>query len=262
LSSSRWSRNGQINRIHCYVATWITSICGTEIEEAAEHACELTISGGGRAEQEWNDRRPGSHVVRPAVVGAAGGAAVVVAASLVAGMATGGEPEPEPGPIRPPNVHVWGHKAEVGEAFTDGLETISLPGRRSAVLKSLELVADPEIELVGVELVEPGRKYGTIQQLPWPARDPDLDRRLVVPAEGATILPRSQVGSQGYELLIGMRGTEEGYFVRKGLWIRYVVDGTEYRRYYPAVLSVCSGNVHRDERFCPEPEGWQEFAGD
>ena len=160
------------------------------------------------------------------------------------------------GPIGTTNQHVWTKKVDVGEAFTDGTEVLVVQGKEPAVLDGVHLVGAQGIDLLGVRLVKPGRSWGSIMSMPWPPRDPDLDESLVIPAEGATLEP--QRDGTGYELLLGLKAQERGYFVRQGIRVDYTVNGKKYSRFLPAVLSVCSG-THRDRKFCPAPKGWKHF---
>jgi hypothetical protein len=180
-------------------------------------------------------------------------AAAVLAAAALAGCSGGA---PEEGPLRKPNPHAWAMSVEPGEAFTDGVESLQLPGNVDGVLRGIELVGDEAIDLVGVKLVKPGRKWASIQSAGWPVDDPDIKPHEVVPAEGATFTPRGK-DPQGWELLIGMKVDEPGYFVRKGVVVHYSVGGEDYRQYFPAVLAICTDGTPRKK--CPTPKGWGRF---
>jgi hypothetical protein len=197
-----------------------------------------------------NDK--GSPVVLTVSRCAPAAAAVVATAALVG---CSGGPPPE-GPLMKPNRHAWAMSVEPGQAFTDGVETLELPGSVDGVLHSVELVGDEAIDLVGVKLVKPGRKWASIQSAGWPIHDPDIKPHEVVPAEGATFTPRGK-DPQGWELLIGLKVDEPGYFVRKGVVVHYSVGGEDYRQFYPAVLAICTDGTPRKK--CPTPKGWGRF---
>ena len=165
-----------------------------------------------------------------------------------------------------PNTHASGVKAEAGEAFTDGMDVVMLKGKHNATITSVELVGDREIKLVGFKLATPERialgGMGSIQHMPWPPKDRDLPPESVVPGVGTTITPLvvTKDGPTGsYELLLGHKVEEEGYFVRRGFWINYTADGEEYRQYYPAVMSICAGDAHAKRKFCPLPKNWEDM---
>jgi hypothetical protein len=180
-------------------------------------------------------------------------AAAVLAATALAGCASGPPPE---GPLQKPNRHAWAMSVAPGEAFTDGVETLELPGNADGVLHGIELVGDEAIDLVGVKLVKPGRKWASIQSADWPIDDPDIKPGEIVPAEDATFTPHGK-DPQGWELLIGMKVDEPGYFVRKGVVVHYSVGGEDYRQYFPAVLAICTDGTPREK--CRTPKGWGRF---
>ncbi len=86
----------------------------------------------------------------------------------------------------------------------------------------------------------------------WPPKDPELDRDLVVPAIGAIIEP----GPPGWELLIGIRVTGEGYLVRDAVRVTYEVDGTEYVWEQVASVAVCTSREVENKHGCPLATNW------
>jgi hypothetical protein len=189
--------------------------------------------------------------------------AAVVAAVLVAGAAAvavtseEGPPRLKPGPMTKPQPHVWGMVIAPGKPFTDGLEEIVVRGDEPAKITKIEVDADEGLKTLGFKLVLPGRKYGGIQRMyGWPPRYKDLDQSLVTDVEGTQIRTLKQTNNDSYELLIGHRVDQEGYFVRDGFWITYEVDGQRYRQYFPAVLTVCAGEKYKGMRDCPPPDDW------
>jgi hypothetical protein len=130
-------------------------------------------------------------------------------------------------------------------------------GDEPARITKIEVDADEGLKTLGFKLVLPGRKYGGIQRMyGWPPRYKDLDQDLVTDVEGTLIRTRKQTNNWSYELLIGQRVDQEGYFVRDGLWITYEVNGQKYRQYFPATLTVCAGEKYRGMRDCPPPDDW------
>lgn len=180
-------------------------------------------------------------------------AVATLAAAALAGCS--GE-TPNEGPLLKPGRHAWAMSVDPGEAFTDGVETLELPGDTYGVLRGIDLVGDEEIDLVGVQLVKPGRTWASIQSAGWPVDDPDIKPDEVVPAEHASFTPLGK-DSQGWELLIGMKVDEPGYFVRKGIVVRYSVAGEDYQQYFPASLAICTDGTPRKK--CPTPTGWERF---
>jgi hypothetical protein len=166
----------------------------------------------------------------------------------------GGPSEPsgaEGGPIGATNPHGWAVTRPVGTVFTDGLETFELNGDQPAVIKSVELIGEDGLELVGFSLVRPEREL-TMQIMDgYPPRDPELDQSLVIPGEGATITPTKRT----WELLLGIKVTEPGYLVRDAVRIHYTAGGEAYTRTRPAQLVVCTSPTQEINGRCPFPEG-------
>jgi hypothetical protein len=192
-----------------------------------------------------------------AVVLAAGVAGVAGFAGLGGLTRTGfGGPEAG-GPLLPPAPHGFVMTQPVGHVFTDGVETLKLEGTKPAVLRNVELVGTKGLKIVGVSLVRPGRKVGTIQAIDgWPPRDPYLrSADLMRNGIGATFTPSSEnPAKQSYELLVGLKIVRHGYLVRDGFRITYDVDGTTYRRFFPAQLAVCTSRSLEQADGCPIPD--------
>jgi hypothetical protein len=146
--------------------------------------------------------------------------------------------------------HGWTTTMPVGSVFTDGLEVLQLGGHEPAVITSISLVGNAGLQLVGASLATPERDVGSIQQLKgYPPRNPHIPR--IIPAVGATITPRAQ-DHIGWELLLGIKVTREGYLSRDGIVIEYSVAGRDYRTFEPAQLAVCtSSDYYRGHRDCP-----------
>lgn len=162
------------------------------------------------------------------------------------------------GPLVAPPPHGFAMTQPVGFVFTDGVETLKLSGDQPAVLRNVEAVGTNGLKVVGIALVKPGRKVGTIQEIDgWPPKDRYLrPGDLIRPGVGATFTPWShnKLG-QSYELLVGMKVVKPGYLVRDGLRITYEVDGTTFQRYFPAQLAVCtSKELEKAPDGCPIPD--------
>jgi len=127
------------------------------------------------------------------------------------------------------------------------------------VIESIELEgADDGLELVGAKVAGPDRSYGAVQHFKtWPPKSYEpLESSAVIDAEGATITPHRA----GWELLLGMKATKEGYLTREGIRVNYTVAGEKLSRVLPATLFVCSsdGKVDRANR-CPLGDGFPDY---
>jgi len=162
-------------------------------------------------------------------------------------------------PLSNANPHGWATTMPVGSVFTDGFEVLHLDGHEPAVIKSVTMVGDPGIELVGASLATTERDIGAIQQLKgYPPSNPHIPR--IIPAAGASITPFAQ-DEIGWELLLGVKIVDEGYLVRDGIIIEYSVGGEDRRAFDPAQLVVCtSEEYYRGHRDCPFP--WQKARTD
>ena len=157
---------------------------------------------------------------------------------------------PAGGPLRSAPAHGWATTHPVGEPFTDGLEILKFPGAHdAAVLESVELIGADGLEVVGVSLAGPDRRFGSIMHLDgYPPRDPDLSD--VRPSD--TAMTPDEVG---WQLLLGIQATEPGYLTREGLRITYSIDGQTYEREYAAHLAVCTSQKYWQDGECPLPQG-------
>ena len=182
-------------------------------------------------------------------------AVVAVGAAGAVGLSgTGFGSQPSGGPLVPPEPHGFVMTQPVGHVFTDGVETLKLHGRKPAVLRKVDVVGTDGLEVVGVSLVRPGRMVGTIQAIDgWPPKDPYLRPADVLSKGiGATFTPAAEnPGNQSYELLVGLKVIRHGYLVRQGFRITYDVDGTTYRRFFPAQLAVCTSKALENADGCP-----------
>jgi hypothetical protein len=134
---------------------------------------------------------------------------------------------------------------------------LKLDGTKPAVLRKVDVVGTTGMKIVGVGLVKPGRKVGTIQAIDgWPPKDPYLrPADLMSKGIGATFTPAADnAGKQSYELLVGLKIVRHGYLVRDGFRITYDVDGTTYSRFFPAQLAVCTPDSVEKADGCPVPD--------
>lgn len=188
----------------------------------------------------------------------------VTLAAVVAGGAAGlaglsnvvEEERPATGPLQLPNSHGWATTAAVGDPFTDGMEVLRLTGDQDAVIEAVTMVGDDGLKLVGAKLAPPSRGIGAIQYhdaFP-PKDDPDLGDVRLVDAVGGTVTPLGE-DSAGWELLLGVEATREGYLVRTGVRIDYRVGDEQYTALLPANLAVCTSARHERRGRCPLPPG-------
>jgi hypothetical protein len=162
-------------------------------------------------------------------------------------------------PLSNANPHGWATTMPVGSVFTDGFEVLHLDGHEPAVIKSVTMVGDPGIELVGASIATTERDIGSIQQLKgYPPSNPHIPR--IIPAAGASITPFAQ-DEIGWELLLGIKIVDDGYLVRDGIIIEYSVGGEDRRAFDPAQLVVCTSSAYyRGHSRCPFP--WQKARTD
>jgi hypothetical protein len=141
-----------------------------------------------------------------------------------------------------------GMPSQVGKAFTDGLDVLSLPkgSDQTAVVESVEPVGlDPGISFLGARLGSPERAetWQVIRQ--WPPRGPA--HRMVPLSTPIDAAPK------GWELYLGFQVTRPGYFVSDGWLVTYEVGGRTYRYQLPSQLVVCGRAVMPKDPHCPFP---------
>jgi hypothetical protein len=180
-------------------------------------------------------------------------AALAVTAAVAAFTTLPGSGAQGGGPMDPGNPHGWAVTAPVGHPFTDGMEVLRLTGDQPAVIKDVRLVGNEGLELVGAKLASPERGIGWVQyraEFP-PNNDPVLDVDLV-DVVGARITPLAS-DNGGWELLLGIRATTDGYLVRTGVEVDYRVGANNYTVLLPAHLAVCTSPAHQRDGGCPLP---------
>lgn len=180
---------------------------------------------------------------------------LAVIALALAFAATACSADAGPGPLAPPHPgeHAWTTYEPVGATFTDGMDVLSLRGKRSAVIDSVRMLPGKNgagLKLLGVRLAGPNR--GTnYQKLPWPPRAPEMPASVVGPAVGATVTPQSR----GWELLLGIKVTRPGYLARRGIEIDYHIGDQHYSYVDAAWLAVCTTPWYRvHKNACPPPK--------
>jgi hypothetical protein len=139
--------------------------------------------------------------------------------------------------------------AEPGQIIVDGLEVLTTD-EGEATITSVSIDADPsEVELIGAMVAGSGREIGAIQVIKtWP---PSAAEGLgeLGPAIGAIVTTEASE-PWGQELILAMKITKPGHFLRKGITIEYEADGKRYTSYLPGALTFCSADfMHGDE--CP-----------
>ena len=150
-------------------------------------------------------------------------------------------PRPE-SPMREVPDHGYGGiVVELGETFTDAFEHLTVSESESLTITNFELIDTPkEIELVEV-LVAGGHREANYQWEPtFPPAEYDMGP--LVPLIGAIMLPPGQQPGEmpGYVLIMGLRVTEPGKWVRGGYRIEYVVDGHTYVNEVVAQITICT----------------------
>lgn len=182
-------------------------------------------------------------------------AVAVVVAAILGVAAFAGTPRTEGGPMIVPDPHGWATSdAGVGDVFTDGSEILDLAGDQNAVIEDIRLVGDEGLELVGAKIVGGDRKIGAIQynkDFP-PTNEPELDDAVFYDAVGATITPEA-VNPGGWELLLGIKATEEGNLVREAIEVDYRVGEEKYTVSWEALLGVCTSPEYEVDGKCPLP---------
>jgi hypothetical protein len=161
---------------------------------------------------------------------------LVVLLLLVASCATG----PEAGPIDMPNAHGWSYaNAVVGQAFTDGFETLGFATTDPVVVTAVHLEGDPELQLDGVLVADGTRRVGAIQfDDSFPPTDPDFGR--LTPLLGRTLVREELGRHDAFELVLGLSVTRPGAWRRTGVRVDYMVGSEEYSAVLPAELTVCT----------------------
>lgn len=172
-----------------------------------------------------------------------GSGCVLAVAALTSCSALSGGPDSglRDGPLRGTTPHAWAIDREVDDVFTDGLESLIFEGSSDAELVEVRMVGDNDLELIGVALGSPDRRFGSTQLMDgFPPRDPTLtDDAIIEDALGHPMTAHTRADI-GWELLLGIRATEPGRHVRTGIEVTYTVGGERYVELIPAALAVCA----------------------
>lgn len=166
----------------------------------------------------------------------------VVACVLLASSCAAPEPEVPrhlrtDGPIVVPPAHGWSISAKAGDSFTDGLETMVVGGAKAVTILSVELIGDPDLELIG-SLLRSRNSDGIHQYFPTfpPVGIDDSELEELV---GSRLLP-TPAGEPGQEILLGIAATNEGVHQRTGIRLTYEVQGESFAVTLPGELVVCA----------------------
>lgn len=136
-----------------------------------------------------------------------------------------------------PPAHGWSTIQDVGTRFTDGFETLDVASEPIEVTAIRIVGGEPGIEVIGYELVPPGRRCATIQSMPgYAPTDPDLPTDRVPTGGQLSVDP----AGQGYQVLLGLEVTAEGRWVRTEVVVEYRSAGGQYEPSLPARLAVCT----------------------
>lgn len=174
-----------------------------------------------------------------------------LAASLFAGMLTltacssaasaPGAVELRDGPLQSTSPHAWGIRQPLGATFTDGFETLEFSGDQDAKLVRVRLLGDPALELVGVGLATPDRRFSSVQLMKeFPPRHQDLAAAAVLDDGIGVPMAAKTRFDIGWELLLGIRVNEPGRHVRTGVEVTYTVGNETYVEVIPAALAICA----------------------
>lgn len=178
--------------------------------------------------------------------------AVVLAAALGGCSLAESDPAREDtskdGPIAVLSPHGWSVESSVGDIIVDGLEVIHTD-EGTATITGIDIEGDPRIEFVDAMVAGVPREIGAVQHpLDWPPTDPDLG----TPREAiGAVVETVEAQPFSTELLIAMRITEPGQFLRTGVWVEYEADGKAYREFLPGELTICSPDHLGDDGTCP-----------
>jgi len=175
-------------------------------------------------------------------------AVVLVAATTVVLVARIFGPHSD-GPLTERPAHGWAVPAEPGQVIVDGLEVLTTD-EGEATITSVSIDADPsEVELIGAMVAGSGREIGAVQLIrTWP---PSAAEGLgeLRPAIGAVVTTEA-TEPWGQELILAMKTTKPGHFLRKGITIEYEVNGKHYTSYLPGELTFCSADFMNGDE-CP-----------
>lgn len=184
----------------------------------------------------------------------------VAACTALAGTPAGGAAPLRDGPLESTSAHAWAIGKPVGETFTDGLEALEFAGAEPAKLVRVRMLGDEGLELVGVGLATPERRFGSVQLMDgFPPTHRDLTASAVLEDGFGVPLAGSTRAGIGWELLLGIRAREPGRLVRTGIEVTYTVGEETYVEVIPAALAVCAspsnGTPTGDCKMPPLPDG-------
>lgn len=176
----------------------------------------------------------------------------------LAGISACASGPPEGGPIDEIGPHGWGGIiTEVNAPFTDEFEQLIVRDARATIVSVELLETSPAVEIIGVMLAGQDRVKTSQIEYVYPPVDPELGT--LRPAIGAVLEPQEGSNTRSYELLIGMRVTEEGKFFRPGLVITYESEGKTYKRTSRGEITICTPKAVEKDGTCPMIDTKQEW---
>lgn len=124
--------------------------------------------------------------------------------------------------------------------FTDGFIRLDLDGDEAATITAVRSNGgDGVVEFLGSKIAGPDRRFGATQSaIGWPpSKKFGSD---ITDAEGAELLPTSQAGPMGYELLLGYEVLDpDSYGARDSVTIDYRVGDVTYTFTQQARIVFC-----------------------
>jgi hypothetical protein len=167
--------------------------------------------------------------------------AVMVAAVMAGGCGGGGgEGEALIGPGADGQWYEVGASTGVGELMSFGNVIALAPGvTEEATLQSVRLTGNNGLELVGVAVNGPGRRFAMVgSQRGFPVPELDNDR---LPLPGA-VLPTGddQTRRRGLSLTFGVRKGTPGRGYSTGFEVAYTMGGKTWRQTFPTGMVVCA----------------------
>lgn len=153
------------------------------------------------------------------------------------------------GPLGTVAEHGYQVNVEVGESFTDSMETLRLPGSDVGRVITVTPVYETDgLKTVGVWAAGRDRSAtAAINQVydEAPPRDPDLGT--ITKVSGRTFSSIDRAPGQ-LQLLLATKATRKGVFLRTGYEVEYEYGGNRYKDFVNAQIRVCADVT------CPE--GW------
>jgi len=158
----------------------------------------------------------------------------------------------QPGPVPAPPDHGYGGMViEAGDTFTDAFETFFVKTDQPITITKVELIdTPPQMQLVDVVVAGEKRESNFQFEPVYPPVEHNTGA--LVPAVGATLLPLEQQGEglMGYTLVMAIKITEPGKWVRGGYHLEYELDGVTYGWDATAEITICTPEFVDDDGEC------------